>query len=125
MIEVVLGLGANCGDREKSLSDTLRWLGSFLCRFRHSAIYETPCMGKEGAPYMNSVASGIYSGSLSSFSEILKERERISGRDEACRQKGDVPIDIDIVICDGKVLKEWDFRQKFFRTGYEELKEHF
>lgn len=118
MVNLVVSIGSNCGDRKGSVAGAKRWLQTLLLDFRESEIYETPCALREGPNYANSVVSGIYIGSLSSFEEKLKNYEISKGRDEACRKKGDVPVDIDVVIADGKILKPWDYKQKFFQIGF-------
>lgn len=121
MISVVLGIGSNCGDRNALVSQAVAWLESIMMQVKVSEIYETPCAQKIGKPYMNAVLKGFYSGDAFQFQDLLKEKEREMGRNTECREKGDVPIDIDIVICDGEIWKPWDYRQKFFQLGYSRL----
>lgn len=121
MIKVVIGIGSNCGDRKAKVEEGLEWLKSQLMQTKSSTIYETPCALKAGKPYMNSVIFGYFSGDAFQLENLLKEKEESMGRDSECRKRGDVPIDMDIVICDNEIYKEWDYRQKFFRIGYEML----
>lgn len=121
MVSVVIGVGSNCGDREKSVKDALKWLQTILMQTENSDIYETPCALKAGKPYMNAVIKGFFQGDAFELDEMLKDKERQMGRNSESRARGDVPIDMDIVVCDGNVFKEWDFRQKFFRIGYSQL----
>ena len=121
MISVVISIGSNCGDRDKSVEEAIAWLRHILMQVKSSEIYETPCAMKVGKPYKNGVVSGFYSGDAFQLNDLLKDKEREMGRSSECREKGDVPIDMDIVICDNEVFKEWDYRQKFFRIGYEQL----
>lgn len=121
MINVTLGVGSNCGDRMKLVEQALEWLKSVLIETKVSSIYETPCAKKVGKPYVNVVVQGFYSGDAFQLNDLLKEKEHEMGRTAECKAKGDVPIDIDIVICDGTIYKPWDYRQKFFRIGYEEI----
>lgn len=117
MISVIIGIGSNCGDRYKHVSEGLSWLKTVLMQTECSEIYETPCALKQGKPYLNAVIKGFFSGDGFQLDDILKEKERAMGRDSECRQRGDVPIDMDIVVCDGVIRKPWDYRQKFFRIG--------
>ena len=121
MISVVLGIGSNCGDRKANVEEAIAWLKTMLTQTSCSDIYETPCAGKEGTPYMNAVMKGIYQGIGYELEDLLKEKERQMGRNTQCRQKGEVPIDIDIVVCDNAVWKPWDFRQKFFSIGFSQI----
>ena len=121
MVSVVISIGSNYGDRESNMKIALTWLEKELMQVKSSRIYETPCALKAGKPYLNAVISGFYQGDGFQLENLLKEKEREMGRNFQCREKGDVPIDIDLVICDRVIKKEWDFRQKFFQIGYKEL----
>lgn len=121
MTEVVLSIGSNFGKREENVANTLTWLRTLLDDFKCSVIYETPAAGKVSCPYMNAVCKGKFETNIDELNKILKEKEKTMGRDSQCRIKGYVPIDIDIVIANGKTFKEWDFNQKFFRIGYQEI----
>ena len=121
MISVILSIGSNCGDRKHFVEEAIQWLKTLLIETKHSEIYETPCALKQGKPYINAVMEGYFSGDAFQLNELLKDKEKEMGRTSKCRENGDVPIDIDIVICDRVIFKEWDYRQKFFRIGYEQL----
>ena len=124
-MNVVIGVGANCGDRKVAVENALCWLHSQLRESEASAIYETPCARKTGKEYMNAVIAGVYPGLLEQLQDSLKEYEEKMGRTSECRERGEVPMDLDIVICDNSVVKEWDFRQRFFIIGYEEIRDHY
>ena len=121
MVTVTISLGSNCGDRRRKIEEALAWLKSILLQFKSSEIYETDCAMHSGKPYLNAVVTGFYQGDGIELGDRLKDKEREMGRDARCRENGDVPIDMDILICNGEVIKEWDFRQKFFKTGFEEI----
>ena len=122
MISVTISVGSNCGNREESVKKAVGWLRTILLDPKCSSVYETPCALKAGKPYMNAVIEGFFSGDAFQLNDLLKEKEREMGRNSQCREKGDVPIDMDIVICDREVFKSWDFRQKFFQFGYAQIK---
>lgn len=121
MTNLVLSLGSNCGDRKQSLKKALKWLESVVVITARSGIYETPCAKRGGHSYMNAVVEGEFSGTAEELDVLLKTYEEEAGRNKECRERGEVPVDIDIVIADGKILKEWDFNQRFFRLGFEEI----
>lgn len=121
MVSVVISIGSNCGDRRANVEEGLHWLKSFLIQTKCSEIYETPCALKNGPSYMNAVITGFYEGVGYELDDRLKIKEREMGRNAQCREKGEVPIDMDIVMENNEVVKEWDFRQKFFQIGYQAL----
>ena len=121
MISVILGVGSNCGDRKASVEKAIDWLKTVLMQVEVSDIYETPCALKAGKPYFNAVVKGFYEGDAFQLEDLLKDKERQMGRTAACRESGDVPVDIDLVVCDGVIIKKWDYRQKFFQIGLNQL----
>lgn len=125
--KVILSLGSNCGDRRTMLSRAVEWLDGRLSAMETSDFYETPALAdKEGRcsnpTYMNAVVRGIYYGDGPLALQIeAKQYEEAAGRDTAARACGCVPIDIDVVISDGTVLRERDAASRFFTIGLEQL----
>lgn len=124
-VRVILSLGANCGDRFAAVGEACDWLLSNLSNGVNSQFYETPPLGQYGSNYVNGVVAGLYCGSRESLEQKCKEYERSKGRDEEARRRKDVPIDIDVVVYDGEVVRPKDYACNFFRIGYEEIKSHF
>lgn len=120
-IDVVLSFGSNCGDRVDNVMKAMQWACALLHCSRKSHVYETPPVGHAGSNYMNSVMTGFFKGGLSELDEACKDYEIACGRNEVSRGKGEVPIDIDIVIALGKVLRPKDFSREFFQIGYRQL----
>ena len=67
------------------------------------------------------MASVDFDGDLATLEAMLKACEVMEGRTSDARAAGRVPLDIDVVIADGRVLRPDDFKRYFFRQGYEEL----
>ena len=122
MLAVVISIGSNCGDRRANVEQAIEWLKQILMQIKCSQIYETPCALKTGKAYMNAVVSGFYEGPGFDLDDKLKIKEHQMGRNAQCREKGEVPVDMDIVMENNEVVKEWDFRQKFFQIGYNQIK---
>lgn len=115
---VALSLGSNCGDRERAIREAVKWLTGVLEETRACGSYETEAIGGGTRPYLNSVVearTGLSDGHLNA---LLKEYERAHGRDEAARTRGDVPIDIDLVVSDGRILRPRDYTADFFQIGF-------
>lgn len=118
---VVLSLGSNVADRDNLVADAISWLEEVMTLARRSTIYSTEeCHGK-GCIYSNSVVCGEIKHTVEEFDNILKTYEQSCGRNEEARRRGDVPIDIDIVIADGTVVRPKDFSRQFFRIGFDML----
>ncbi len=119
--EVVIGVGSNCGDRDAAMADAIRELLGLLSGGRASSVYETPAAGGGTRPYLNAVVAGVTTLPDAELNRRLKRYEVLHGRDLASRLRGDVPIDLDLVLSGGEVVRPRDFSQRFFRIGYEEL----
>lgn len=119
--EALFCIGSNCGDREANVVSALDWLSGLLIDFRHSPIYASPdCLGGK-REYLNAVAIGKSDLTPERLNALCKEFEFSQGRDFKAREQGEVPVDVDIVVYDGKVLKERDYASEFFLIGYRQL----
>lgn len=120
MIKVLLSIGSNYGEREQNVSLAAKNLSKILFFFKESPVYETEGAGlKSGMTrYYNCVVEGYFPRTLEELETLLKRMEKEAGRDATRRERGEVPLDIDIVVADSVILKEWDFKQQFFQYGY-------
>ena len=122
MVSVVISVGSNYGDRQASVAKAIEWLRKeVLIQPKSSEIYETPCALEKGSSYFNAVVSGYYQGTGIELENLLKDKEYEMGRNSKMREEKLVPIDLDIVVMDGTIIKEWDYRQKFFRIGLSQI----
>lgn len=119
--KIVLSVGSNCS--KNNVEKSIDWLGSFLLDFKVSSIYSTPSTNGHEIRYDNAVIFASVDHDLESFNNLLKQYEISQGRNAEAKCLGVVPIDIDIVICDGKVLRPRDYDQPFFQIGYKEILE--
>lgn len=119
VLRVVLSIGSNC--RYEEVGIAMLWLDSILSDCEMSHEYLTPALQGYGPQYTNAVVSGCTSMTYDELDRLLKQYEREHGRDEAARERGDVPVDIDIVVWDGEVVRPRDFRHDFFQIGWRTL----
>lgn len=120
-VEVVISVGANCGDRYHNVEEGVKRINPLFSGFRSSHIYATPDCHGGGRNYMNAVATGYTSIGLQQLERMFKNIEKEMGRDENARKAGDVPIDIDVVIYNRQILRETDYGREFFKIGFAEL----
>ena len=118
---IVLCLGSNSGKRGYTIATVIESLSHRLRNFRCSHVYETPAVGGASGPYLNAVAEGDTTHSLEEVVALAKQMETDNGRDAAARSAGLVPIDIDVVIYDGEIVRRRDFDQHFFQIGWRRL----
>lgn len=120
-VPAVFSIGSNCGDRLSNVQNGINWLTSILSDFGISHIYATPDCHGGHREYMNAVVKGLTTLSPEQIEKLCKEFEISNGRDCKARAAGDVPLDIDLVIYDGEILRPKDFAREFFKIGYESI----
>ena len=121
MNRVVLCIGSNLEPRHARVSESIKKISFLLDAMRYSALYETPEIHGIGRPYVNVVVAGNCPLDLDNLNAQCKRLEEEAGRTPEARSRGDVPVDIDIVIWNGEVVRPNDARQHFFRIGAAQL----
>jgi 2-amino-4-hydroxy-6-hydroxymethyldihydropteridine diphosphokinase len=124
MNTVVISIGSNAGDRRQSMERAIEFLQDLLSNTCVSSIYETaPEGGVADNYYLNAVIAGETDMDMSQVIKQLKRREVLDGRTLAVKLQGIVPIDLDLVIWNGEVVREKEFSCKYFTIGYNQLLE--
>lgn len=123
MARVVMSIGSNYGDRSGNVAMAIEELDVQLRDVKSSGIYETPDIRGGEKRYMNAVVSGEWEGTMEECDRLCKAMELIHGRDAEARKMGNVPLDVDIVIWDGRVIRERDYRQQFFTIGLSQIED--
>lgn len=118
---ITVSIGSNSADRAAQVARCLAWLQSTLNGCRQSGVYATAALNGHGGDYMNAVASGECTCSLAALNEQFKSYERQCGRDADCRASGIVPIDLDIVVWNGEVVRPADYAQQYFQKGWHQI----
>ena len=107
---VVLSIGSNSADREAQMTNCIAWLRGIATPTKLSSVYNSPASNGKDPDYLNAVA------------EITsKDYERQCGRTPQSKALGSIPIDIDIVMWNGNVLRQKDFAQYYFAKGWNEI----
>lgn len=125
-VEVLLSLGSNVADGHVRIGRAVEMLTPHLCDMYVTDSYRTPsepAPGHECAddsrPYLNAVMRGRYDGSYDELYALTKRIEHAIGRR---RGKGcEVPVDIDIVVMDGCVMRVHDYESAHFQIGLSRL----
>ena len=117
--DVILSVGSNRSYEDAATA--VEWLLTKLEDAKASSLYSTPAVQGYGRPYVNAVVAGKTALNADELNHSLKQYELQCGRDDQARRDGIVPVDIDIVVWNGEVIRTWDFRQNFFKIGYSEL----
>lgn len=104
MYRIVLGLGANLGDKEKTLKDAIALLKEFgISDLKVSALYESDALLPPGAPqswnisYCNIAIAGMTTLTPQELLKVTQEIERALGRKDEHEFWSPREIDIDIL----------------------------
>lgn len=120
-MKAVLVLGSNCGDRRGFILRAGEMVSASCTVLGASDIYESPdCLGS-GRRYLNMVLEVESPLPEESLNSLFKSFECACGRSQMARERGEVPVDIDIVLWGGFIRRPSDFRAAYFRRGYENM----
>lgn len=97
MTHVVLSIGANLGDAETMVHQTINQLSEILKESKASRIYQTSPVGVEDQPeFFNAVVVGEWGGTADELLERTSKLEEAAGRERILRW-GARTLDIDII----------------------------
>lgn len=119
---VVLCLGSNVVDRQQHIDKAMDMLRRYIAPdYRMSDAYMTPSHSGFGDAYLNVVMIARTAFGADALHDHIKDIEFASGRTKQSKSEGRVPLDIDIVVYDGNILRPFDFSAVHFQLGYRQL----
>ncbi len=121
MNSVVISIGSNCKERQEAVQKSIDFLSEKLQSPRVSDCYSTPASNGKDADYLNAVLVGDTHDSREKFEALLKLYEVANGRTKLCKQEGVIPIDLDLVVWNGEVVRTVDFNKDYFQIGWKQL----
>lgn len=121
MTSFVIGLASNTDDAEFQMEQAVQTLQTIFRKSSVSNFYQSASISGDGSTYTNAVMAGLTEMSHNELSEKLKKLELKHGRDEQARREKRVTLDLDLVIWDGRIERQNDFEQPYFKRGYREL----
>ena len=122
--QFVISVGSNIDKKENIINRVIAHLDTIFARLISSSIYTTDALNGKDAPYSNCVVAYL-TDDLSSEDIVstLKQVERVFGRTPELKSRGIVPIDLDLVIYKGFILRERDFNYDYFQIGWNEIRQ--
>lgn len=118
----ILVVGSNFGNREENVHKALMFIQSCCSVVSCSDVYESPDNFGHGNHYLNLVIEINCNVSELVLNNQLKQHEIQAGRNKIRRERGEVPIDIDIVVWEGEIRRIHDFQAKYFQQGYNQIR---
>lgn len=119
----IVGLGSNSRDRQLQMENAIHHVMTKFQNVKVSSIYDTPALNGIDSNYFNAVLVATTNMSLEETTKVLKQWEVSCGRTSKSKLIGSIPIDLDVVIWNGEVLRERDYSCRYFRLGYNQLVE--
>lgn len=120
-IEVTLCIGSNDKCAYHNVTRAIALLHTHLHCLRSSGCYTTRPLSGAGANYVNAVVNGIYCDTLDKLEHYCKHLELTFGRDATARAEKRVPLDVDVVIADNRILRPSDYNYDYFQRGWRKL----
>lgn len=109
-------MGSNCSPRRRNLDDALQRIASECRIVSVSDVHESADISGAGAHYLNCVAVVETTLSRTEFESMLERFERLGGRRPDSKQRGSMPIDIDLVLWDDTVVSQHDYEAPYFKA---------
>ncbi len=100
---------------------TVRWLMSNFDNVTVSDIYEMEAINGVDAPYLNAVAIASTDSPPEAITAKLKQWEKECGRTPSSKSVGIIPMDLDLIIWNGTILRPREFNRAYFSRGYNEI----
>lgn len=121
--QALISIGSNFPDRDDRVERACEELKGLFPVFESSSKYTTAAVGRcAGQPdYCNAVARLSTTLSYDALKAEFKRMEAEYGRVHDGSPAALVPLDIDIVVWNGEVLRPRDMQQEYMRIGLEML----
>lgn len=121
--QCVISIGSNTADAVCRVMEALYSLSSLseTSAVVSSNYYTTPSYNGNGNDYTNMVVSLSVDMDYETFGGYTKELEIEAGRTPEMKGSGVVPLDVDIVVWDGDIIRTDDFSRIHFTIGYKAI----
>ncbi|MBQ7042749.1 MAG: 2-amino-4-hydroxy-6-hydroxymethyldihydropteridine diphosphokinase [Muribaculaceae bacterium] len=117
----VLSLGSNSPDKEQQMRNAVKQMKHLFNSVAISDFYEVPAFNGKDAPYLNAVMVVSTAMSINDVNLLLKRWEVKCGRTPESKQKGIVPIDLDIVMWNSEIIRPVDYSRSYVSIGIAQL----
>lgn len=120
--ECLLCLGSN-SDGTMHLQNAEKMLNGLFPAIRWGEILSTPAEGNAlcALPYLNRAAVIYTPMGMKEVKDILKKIESDNGRTPDCKRTGIIPLDIDLLKFDNRILKPEDMKKNYVRRALQSL----
>lgn len=116
-MNAIISIGSNCGDRKDNILKAIDYIKTIASIVSHSGIYESPDFTGTGKKYLNCIAEIETPLSFNKQRECFKAFEKECGRTPELKERGEVPVDIDIIVWGNEILRNKDYNSSYFKAG--------
>lgn len=113
----LVGIGSNTTSRVANVEEATKRLSEFIDIQFDSGVFDSEPLSGKGSPYANRAIAGHTSLTFDQLNARLKAEEIDSGRDKSARERGEVPIDLDIVVFEGATIRPNEFGRDYFNKA--------
>lgn len=115
MPQYIITLGSNTANRNEMVAAGIAWLRKEVEVISATQVYSSPdAYNTNRPPYANAIVIAISSIDPIGLDQKFKRFEAEMGRDRATTE---VPLDIDVVLCDSEILRPRDYQAPYFIVG--------
>lgn len=120
---VVICIGSNVADSEVNVNNALKFVYDNFSAVKATEPYLTEAEGYVAGcnQYLNCVVIAETQLSESDLRQLLKTYETGAGRLPEHKVLHTIPIDVDVVIYDGKIVDNKEYISSYFQRGLEML----
>ena len=124
MAKALISLGANTPDKKKRLDDAIVAIAQIASIKAQTPIYETPAEGSTATlPYANALILIETEAEYDELRATFKQWEAQAGRTPESKAQGIIPLDVDIITWNDKVIKERDMEFNYMKKGLKLLED--
>ncbi|MGM9802807.1 MAG: 2-amino-4-hydroxy-6-hydroxymethyldihydropteridine diphosphokinase [Muribaculaceae bacterium] len=121
MNTAILSIGSNTADSSTQMHLCVEWIKEHFNLTLLSGIYSSPAINGKDNDYLNAVAAISTAHTHEQLVAIMKQYEQSCGRTPQSKALGNIPIDIDVVLWNGEVIRPKDFAQNYFKIGWQQI----
>lgn len=113
----VVSIGSNTPERRSNVAAAIERLSTQIDIEFKAPVFESSPLSGKGSDYANSLVAGTTALTCEQLTLWLKQDEIACGRDLAARERGDVPLDLDIVYFDGTCLRPAETTRPYYQRA--------
>ncbi len=125
MNHALISLAANDEKKETTIAHALRLIGSYCVILNQTPVYRSEAAGESQQPsYANALLQVETDQEYEELRRRFKSLEHDAGRTPASKERGIIPLDIDIISWNETLLKNKDMEYDYMKKGLHLLAEN-